>query len=459
MSVPKALSLAVVVTCHAGYLKWLPGCLESINSQQVEGVQKILVMDGAEVPLCRYLEGWDIVKGNWGNPNNGRNAALGQIQAEWVLFVDADNMMPDNYLHLMRQYGRKVEPQVAICYPDVIRVGSCLKAETTFVMPEWDFWTMRERSLIDTSSLWRTRALREVGGWTEGIGMLDDYCLALKITRAGWTAKKAVGAVSVLRQHGDRRSGNREAMPEACWTARSLAIVTLCSGRQSFWRVLEWLKSEPLPPNTHLYWVDDSQSEAFRGAMHGAAWGLQRQRKVTSATIMESRPQSPNVAGVARGPAGVSPAYWAVHRRVAALYNQALAGLQEDLVMLLEDDVVPPQGAAKQLCAPLLPFTKTAAVGAVYRSRDHAHLAVCSMNKQRWQDVPRLDRVPQALHEVGMIAGGCTVWNNAMLRKVLPMQVTEAAELGWDGTACRRANDLGFHFKLDGRLTCEHLCD
>lgn len=459
MSVPKALSIAVVVTCHAAYVKWLPGCLDSINHQHLEGVQKILIMDGAEVPLCRYLDGWDIIKGNWGNPNDGRNAALARIQTEWVAFVDADNTMAENYLHLMRQISRTVPPKVAICYPDVIRVNSSLKAETSFIMPEWDFWLGRERSLVDTSSLWRTRAIREVGGWVDGIGMLDDYCLALKITRAGWTAKKATGAVSILRQHNDRRSGNREAMPEACWKTRSMAVVTLCSGRASFWQVYEWLKQEPLPENTHLYWVDDSQSEAFLGSLYGAAWNLRRTGKVRGVTIVESNPQDGNIAQAPRGPAGVSPAYWAVHRRVAALYNQALAGLCEDVVMLLEDDVVPPHGAAKQLCSPLLPFTKTAAVGAVYRSRDHAHLAVCSMNKERWKDVPRLDQVPRALHDVGMIAGGCTVWNNAMLRKVLPMQVSEAMELGWDGTACRRANELGYHFRLDGRLTCEHLCD
>lgn len=457
MSVPSSPCMAVVVTCHSAYLPWLPGCLDSINTQGLHGVQKILILDGCEAPMTHHLDGWEIVKGNWRDPNAGRNVALAKIESEWVAWVDADNCMPAGYLKLMRRVSREASLQVAMLYPDVIRVTAGLRTETVFQMPEWDFWLSRERSMVDTSSVWRVRAIREVGGWVEGIGMLDDYSLALKISRAGWTGQKVTGIVSVLRQHGERRSGNREAMPEACWRTRSLAVVTLCSGRASFWRVLDWLKQENLGTQAHLYWVDDSNDEAFHGHLHGAAHQLQRAGRCEAVTILRSRLSWSNLVREPRE-LGVTDQYWAVHRRVAALYNQVLSGLQEDVVLLVEDDVVPPAGAARQLCEPLLPFTRVAAVGAVYPSRDHPHLAVASGNKERWKDVPRMHEVPQALTDIGMIAGGCTVWNNAILRKVLPMQVSEGLDLGWDGTVCRRANEMGYQFLLDGRLQCQHLC-
>lgn len=467
---PAASSVAVVVTCHEAYLPHLPACLMAINAQDRAPVQKILVLDGCGFPVMPCAHGWQVLHGDWGDPNQARNAALDCVQAEWVTYWDADNQMPRDYLAQMMEQAQGCGLGVAFVYPSVMRATAGGWSMGFLEAPEFDYWAVRERSVVDTASLWRVRAVKSIR-WLEGIPCRDDHALVLRLTRKGWLGKKAQGVAVLLQAHAANRCLAGKAA-ETLWKARALAVVTLISGSDHFFRVHDCLMQEIWPADTQFYWVDDSanQRSEVRGQRseeenqdsdpHSEFLIQNSSFRKTLMICADALRQKGCGVHILQAPPNHWPedAFWSKHGRVADLYNSVLPGLREDIVLTLEDDVAPMWGAAKSLCEPLTGNNNLAAVAGMYEARNAPGRACVSMHPDVWKDLPAMRDVPHTRIKVGMVAGGCTAWANWALQRMLPMTITQGIKLGWDGTVCRALRSQGFEFMLDGRVECCHLC-
>jgi len=438
--------LGLVILTHPAYERHLAEVLACVQKQRAALDEVVLVING-RVRLPLLPPGIRVVRGTWDSPQTARNAGLAAAHCHWMCYLDGDNLPTAAYFRTMREAAQAAPATVAILYPGtVLRITEQTEAQHVFVMPEWNECEAREKSIADTSSAWRVSALRAVGGWFSPSGMLDDYSTVLQLIHQGWGGQRVAKAVSVLRHHEGRRSRALETIAPTLWHARRHAILTLFAGRERpFPQLLDWYRRADLPPHTTIHWVDNSGSASF----HARLW--------RAAKILGSRPEITGITITRDDRRLTSGTFEAIHTHVASLYNTALRAIDADVIVTIEDDVIPPRDALPALLAPLQPWTSTAGVAAVYPSRDNPRVANVALEKLEWKRMLLLSAMPaNTLWPVGMVAGGCTAWNAATLHRMLPLQISP--RLGWDGNLCARLNQSGYRLLLATGIRCAHLC-
>ena len=450
LAAPAAASVgntaSVVVTTHPGYIEFLDRTLGAIDKQSVSFGQKILVLDGFETPPFDERPGWTLVRSNAQNPNTARNAGLAQVVNEWVIFWDGDNTMPGDYHAKMLESRISASHKTAFIYPSIDYVDAAGAQVKSLEVPEYDYWLLRERTFVDTSSLWNAVALRSVGGWIESQPKYDDYALAMLLTRRGWQGMKSMARTSITR-HSQRRSSITENNAAALWNARTLAVATVWGPEndESASALLNWMTMAELPPNTHVYWLDNSGSPKTRAKLDSFA------RNLRSVTIIDGgRPF--DMSGKTHRAIGR-------HEHVANLYNVLLPQISEDIVCLIEDDNIGPLDGVKRICEPLLANSSVAGVGGIYRSRSNPQRAAASLDSRSWKS-PLIADVKPELIRAGMLGGGFTVYANWALRRCLPCHCTvvEGSLLGWDANIGIEMGRNGCDLLLHGGVEVDHRC-
>lgn len=450
--IPSAVSSAVgaasvVVTTHPAYVEFLEKNLKAIDEQSRPFAQKILVLDGFDVWPFESLPGWTVVNSFAKNPNASRNAGLRAVESDWVIFWDGDNAMPANYHEQMLGSLALSSRKTAFIYPSIDYVDAEGAAMTSLEVPEYDYWLMRERTFVDTSSLWSVPALRSVGGWIESQPKYDDYALALLLTRRGWRGAKSSARTSIT-QHPQRRS-TVASNTSALWNARTLALATVWGPeKQASMNVLDWYVHSEKSPHTRVYWLDNSGSCEFRKKLEDYSAS---RLGVESVTIIDG--------GKPFDMTGKTHRAIGRHEHVANLYNVLLPQLGEDVVFLVEDDNVGPLDGIKKICEPLLANSSVAGVAGLYRSRANPSRAVASMDSQSWKS-PLISEVKPEPVKVGMIGGGFTAYANWALRRCLPCFCTtrNGSLLGWDGNIGIEMAANGCGLILHGGVMVDHQC-
>lgn len=444
-----SVPLALVLVCHGAYLGKLKPALDSINSQR-QDTACILVLDNCsfhDIP-----QGWTVVRGVFGCPNKARNAGLAEAAkvAAWCIFWDADNTMSNGYIAEAKKKISSASRAIGILSPDVIRVESGLARFSVRQPDRRTYWSGRERSLSDTCSAWRIEAVLQAGGFPDGNTMLDDYTLALAVTRLGWLVDK-LEVPALLQDHNENRSSHAQRGEQDLWNNRVFHIVSPLAGRVDVLRA--WsaaVHAMDLPPKTHITIVDDSGCRRFAKDVWTEVESLSHLTNVRSVRILEAPPKNEPVEG-----------WEAIHRRVAMLYNLALSGDRSDMVLFWEDDVIPSSPDALRLLAEgFLPFTRLAGVGGCYASRCNPNVAVASLEKGRWGRMPQLSWLASQKQRVsvGMLGGGFTLWAGHYLAEALPLRVEPSLRLGWDGSLGLALGEASKTLYLDPRVHCEHRC-
>lgn len=445
-------TVAVVVVCHKGYIHFAEQCIATIETQSLSFVCKVLVYDGEEVDLhClamwRY-GGWKARVGCFGNPNRARNYGLiGASDCEWVVFWDADNLMPHDYL--ARAYGHlcSVPQNVGVCYPDCHAVDKQGNLLVRHIMPEWNLGAAQARNLCDSGSFWRVEAVCEVGGFDPAQVRHDDFTLALRIFRAGWKGQKIPATINLLH-HGKNRSRHAD-ITQSLWIAYHFGFVTIWGGGAT--HAMEWYQDAEFPPCSHLYWIDNSGGQMWE-YLQDSATALRD--KFQSITIIQGgEPHRTEKGDIYKNPAR--------HKHVAYLYNTAFSSIREEIIVTIEDDMIPPVDGARGLLSNFCPGSNVAVAAGVYRSRTSpAHLC-CSKDKTKWRDVPKFDHLPPGPFEVGMTGGGFAMFGNWALRECLPMHcelTPDGRLMGWDANLGMCLTSKGFKLLVDPNVKCRHCC-
>lgn len=434
-------SVAVIVTCHPTYIKYLEKALVAVDEQTMTPRKKILVCDGFEYG---DRDGWQIVSGDWKNPSKARNAALDLVNEEWVVFADADNEMQPTHVAMLAMEAKKAHFKVGIIYPNIIRLMNN-KITWSKRAPKWSYWLLRRKNFIDSSSIWRTEAVKSVK-WNVLPDRFDDYALALRITKQGWEAAPAVDVFSQLVQHGENRSNRFQIQSQALWDSSDMTVVMLYSGRKVAKQTLNWLVEETFPRDTRFVFVIDGEGFPYDNIM----------KTIGTTNEVVFKQAIPNT----RKHDTFLTEWERKHYRVADLYNQALNDIRSALVMTIEDDVVPPKGAVKQMALNVLSMTNIKiAVSGVYESRSMKDHACYSTDESKWTGAPKLSDVPREFHKVGMIPGGFSIYQSWILQACLPLSVERNPALGWDGTLSKRFKKLGYDVFVDGQIVCKHNID
>jgi Glycosyl transferase family 2 len=446
--------MAVVVTCHASYLRWLPEALASIDRQAPQPAERVLVLDGcgaARIDTAR----WRTIQGSWHHPAGARNAGLAATRAPWVTFWDVDNVMADGFVAAVQRAIRAAPSDLGILYPDIQDCDERLTPAAYRAFPEWDYWDLRAENCIDTASAWRRDAVDVVGAWADDTGGLDDYALALRITAAGWTAAKLEGPPVMMRTHpGQRHRGG--ALLTNIWRARSLGIVSLLAGRDdTFARWAGFLLEAELPPRTALYVVDNSGRPEFARMAFDACQRIAAARRLHHLDF----------ASLGRAYRPAADESWfaeARHRHIARLYASVLPRVHEDLVLTLEDDVDPPRDAARRLGEEFgfrLGSKGNVGVAAAAYPMAHDDRLVCASwgerGGDRWGPSVGWEHLRDGPIDVAFVGGGCSMWANWAVRGY-PVHLLWRNQLGWDAVLCVALRRRGYRVRLHGAVRCGH---
>jgi hypothetical protein len=444
------VDIAVIVTCHEPYRRWLPDALASLEQQVPAAAEQVVVFDGCK-PSASISNSWRCITGEWMHPSGARNAGLRATSAPWLVFWDADNVMPDGYISAVRQAIDRVSAEVGIIYPDILYCDEQLRPVKLWQMPEWDYWALRQQNCVDSSSAWRREAIEIAGGWPLG-ERHEDYALALSITASAWKAVRLNGPAIVMREHGDNERWQRKHHPlPGIWQARSLGIASLLAGRAStLERWKRFLLTAELPPKTGLYVVDNSGDPHFRQRVYEACLLISSQRKLSHFDIaVRGRPykSSADEAYMTR----------ARHAHVAQLYAATLPRITEDLILTLEDDVEPPPYAIRMLGEQIgYPSRgKIGVVAAAYQSPAAPGRVCAGWGTEGWGRAIAWQALPAEPIDVASVGGGCSLWANWALRDCVA-HVQWHLMLGWDGVLCSALRAKGYRVQLHGGVRCEH---
>ena len=94
--------VSVIVTCH-NYGIYLADCLNSIFNQTYKPLEIILVDDKSVDNTKSISSHYDLKyhNVNFGSPNESRKFGFNKSNGDWVLFVDADDMLTSDYIQKM----------------------------------------------------------------------------------------------------------------------------------------------------------------------------------------------------------------------------------------------------------------------------------------------------------------------------------------------------------------------
>lgn len=445
-------NISIVITCHSKYENFLSEAIKSVEKQNFKFIDKTIVCDNM-ISQPNYVD-WEVIHGNWGNPNSARNAGLYKSRGEWIIFLDADDRLGDNYISSL--LNTHIDSDIACCYPDLkYFYDGTNQFYKKLESPEYNFWELRKYNYIDTSSTWNKYALLSVNGWTNPNSNLDDYYLIIKLSRQGWKAKKIKDSAFVEKRDYIDNSGRCKnaissgKMKDSLWSIRNFAIVSLLAGRESiFDKWSYWILNANLPQNISLYIIDNSNNDLFYDKIINLDYSM-----YSNVNIYRIKDRYIKI---------INGGYFQKerHLHVCKLYNSVFPLINDDFILTLEDDVIPPLNGLRLLADYISLPTKIGAIGGIYPSPIDDKVATASTALDHWDsNIPLLSVYKEPI-KIGFIGGGFTLWNNAAIKDILPAKVKIDSNglKGWDNNFSLEMRQKGYDIYLHNNVKCEHWC-
>jgi glycosyltransferase involved in cell wall biosynthesis len=138
-----------------------------------------------------------------------RNIGAGEANGRALLFLDADNVLPPDYLARMVP---RLNNDCPFVYPGGLNlfgdVAGALdthsphySSEGTRTFPEWGAQNLRDQNYCESCSLIWREAFDQAGGWWAGFGHMPDWHLFLRLSTFGTPARAPVALG--YRIHGE----------------------------------------------------------------------------------------------------------------------------------------------------------------------------------------------------------------------------------------------------------------
>jgi hypothetical protein len=438
-------SAAIIVISH-NYGCFLAECLESVLNQTAPPADVLVIDDRSaddtpEVAARFTSRGVRSHRVEFGNVHQSRRAGFEAATAEVLCFLDADDLLPPDYLASgLRAFS---SPSVGVVYSDVEFFGD--DSGCSQYPFEVDRASLERDNHIHAGSLVRREALRLSRAFDLDIDPLltqGDWFLWRQVLRDGWRACKQ-RALYRYRRHGANWTG---AMRQTCadyfdYAGLAHETITLfvpLSGRAALWPDLAaYLARQSWPHgNVRLILFDSSADDSF--AAHVREWVA----RCDYADVRHIR------AGVSRAGLADDDRFRRqiqaeVRVAMARIYNRLARDAATDYVWVLEDDILPPDDACERL---LRGFDRqTASVSGTYPSR-HDGLP-CAWD---W-NLHHFSRPGIGVQPVYGNGFGCVVLRGGILRAAV-FQATG----DYDRVFYRQVHDAGLNAKVDWRVVCDH---
>lgn len=199
----------VIIPCF-NVAEYVSECLASV-AEQGSAVHAVHCVDnGSTDGTMRAIEAWS--RANPGlrvilehEPRRGassaRNHPLPSVETEWVQFLDADDLLLPG--KIAAQLAAAADADVL--YESAMYRG--LDGSERMKVPEADVEVgLVAGNLGNTcANLWRTEALRAVGGWDPDLSSSQEYDLMLRLYEMGIRFRRLGGCRTVVRERPSGR--------------------------------------------------------------------------------------------------------------------------------------------------------------------------------------------------------------------------------------------------------------
>ena len=187
------MKISVIVNSYTGTEPYLEECLESIMAQTVAPFEVIVVLDGYTKPTV-YPGTTTIIRDKNMGIAYSREEGVNLSRGTHILFIDADDVIPENYIEEMMSTMRW--KKVDIVYPSCIlwsRWGPDKKKENAYYTPSIRV-SMKEmlvHNQIVVSSLMKKKVYTDVGGFDPDLVMFEDWKFFLRAMQKGYKVYRA----------------------------------------------------------------------------------------------------------------------------------------------------------------------------------------------------------------------------------------------------------------------------
>jgi hypothetical protein len=203
-----APKVSVVIPCY-NYGHYLTEAVYSVLHQTYQDFEIIIVNDGSTdnsreiaeeiIDRNRNYSMRLISTENSGKPAISRNRGISASRGEYVLCLDADDLIMPTMLEMCVEYLDAYD-SISVVYTDQIKFN-----ETGSILiepPEYEFGSLLRGNFLNYCSLFRKKAWSDVGGYAEDIGY-EDWDFWINCATRGHIGKHIPQPLFAYRYHGN----------------------------------------------------------------------------------------------------------------------------------------------------------------------------------------------------------------------------------------------------------------
>lgn len=201
---------SVIIPCH-NYGRYLSWCIQSVLHQTRAAGEIIIIDDASEddthLVAASFGSKIEYFRVNFRNAQKTRNFGLNKARFDYVIFIDADDFLDNNALHLM-EAEMGADPQLRIVYGDRINFGdpqlmSSLRQGYHWCSQDFSLHDLRRFNFISMPSLLRRSTF---AGFDERIRLNQDWDAWLSSLTGEKQAKRIAQPLFFYRFHGKNKT-------------------------------------------------------------------------------------------------------------------------------------------------------------------------------------------------------------------------------------------------------------
>ncbi len=179
---------SVIMPTYNSNPKWLKEAIESVINQVYPNWELCIADDASKNPktleVLNFYQNKDhrikvIFRSQNGHISLASNSAVEIASGDFIALLDHDDLLPKDALFWVANAINK-NPGASLIYSDEDKIENSGKRSDPYFKCDWNYSLFLSQNMISHLGVYRTKILKEIGGFREGYEGSQDYDLALR---------------------------------------------------------------------------------------------------------------------------------------------------------------------------------------------------------------------------------------------------------------------------------------
>ena len=194
--------ITIIITCY-NYESFVTEAIHSALSQSIKPYEVIVINDGSTDNSISKIQNFRKQITIIDKKNEGviatKNLGLKHAKADWVVFLDADDILDEKYLATLSKKQRTTNADVV--YSGMRFIGN---EKGTFPSRPYSQYSLLKGNYINNSALMKTPLVAQAGGYKEKMSAgYEDWELYVSLSELGATFAHVNKPLLFYRRHGE----------------------------------------------------------------------------------------------------------------------------------------------------------------------------------------------------------------------------------------------------------------